>query len=172
MNIYSKSLDLLGRQLTNPSYAKNNISEFDIQPPVGNWVSPVGFIVPNTRRFEWAIKQHGKDVTLENIWGKSVEAWYIANTVKSSKLQKHIIMQCLILYKFQTYPFLIKSIDDRGGLEFLKTCDHIIPRNSTRTGNWEGVGLKSNFIKILCNCYCIIKNCECDGVFMTQKDLF
>lgn len=155
INIYTKSSDLLGRQLTNPSYAKNNKSEFDINP-IGDWIQPKDFILPNIKLFQWAINKYRINTNAENAWGKSVEAWYFANTCGRPFLlaKKKEIMEKLIICKFETYPFLISEIDKRGGLEFLKRCSHIVSGNK----NWEGEGLKSNFIRVLCNAYCNNKN--------------
>lgn len=155
INIYTKSSDLLGRQLTNPSYAKNNKSEFDIELPLGNLTHPSTFILPDIKLFSWARNKYGENVTAQNAWGLSVEAWYFANTCGHPYLlaKKKEIMQKLIVCKFEIYPFLINEIDNRGGLEFLKKCSHVVSGNK----NWEGEGLKSNFIKVLCNSYCEIK---------------
>jgi hypothetical protein len=155
INIYTKSSDLLGRQLTNPSYAKNNKSEFDINPSLGNWEHPSTFILPDIKLFSWVRNKYGENVTAQNAWGLSVEAWYFTNTVNRPFLlaKKMEIMQILIVCKLETYPSLVNEIDKRGGLEFLQKCNHIVSGNK----NWEGEGLKSNFIKVLCKSYCEVK---------------
>ena len=55
----------------------------------------------------------------------------------------------LIVCKFNTYPNLISEIDKKGGLEFLKLCSHVVSGNK----NWECIGEKSNFIKVLIQAY-------------------
>lgn len=153
INIYSKSDDQLGRALTNPSYAKNNKSEYDIIPWMKNpfqenWILPENFNLPFNNLFKWAIHKYGNKVTAKHAWGYSVESWYFANTKGNfnySQSQKELIMYNLIIQKFKTYSNLINEIDKRGGLEFLEKCWHINFENK----GWKGIGYKSNFIKIL-----------------------
>lgn len=195
INIYSRSTDLLGRQLTNPSYTKypeNSISSFDINPreffPEQNWISPNTLIL-SKQKFKWVVDKYGYGITAENIFGHSVEAWYFANTmcplpsgideaqvgqmsIHVNPLVKHIknygpiyyqvphdkkeeIMEKLIFCKFKTYPFLIEEINTRGGLDFLKACSHIVRAQiyPSKNKNWEGIGEKSNFIKVLIKAY-------------------
>lgn len=163
INIFTKSPDWLGKALTNPSYAKNNKSEYDIEANLK--IHPKDYILPNINLFEWAKKRYGLKATAENAWGKSVEAWYFANTklTQMKQFEKEQIMKQLIICKFSTYPKLIIEIDKRGGLEFLKKCSHIISGNK----HWEGVGEKSNFIKVLISAYKNVKGI----VEIEQKEL-
>lgn len=79
------------------------------------------------------------------------------------QIEKEQIMKQLIICKFSTYPKLIIEIDKRGGLEFLKKCSHIVSGNK----HWEGVGEKSNFIKVLISAYKNVKGI----VEIEQKEL-
>jgi hypothetical protein len=151
INIYSKSADKLGRDLTNPSYAKRGKSEFDIQIP-SSYKQPKDYILPNIKDFGWAIKKYGEGITAKDVWGNSVEAWYFANRTEEQTYNEEL-MSKLIQKKFKTYPNLISQIDERGGLEFLELCEHTVNGN----GSWEGKGLKSNFIKVLIDAYNNIK---------------
>lgn len=163
INIYSKSNDSLGRTLTNPSYAKNGKSEFDIFPILNQQlISPDKFLLPYTRQFEWAIHRFGKNVTAKDCWGFSVESWFFANTKNKdgkdllNQKEKEELMFHLIVCKLDSYPDLINQIDKRGGIEWLSKCSHIVSGNK----NWEGVGEKNNFIKVLCRAYRHIKSIE------------
>lgn len=161
INIYSKSPDKLGRDLTNPSYAKNGTSEFDITP-TKKYRNPDSYILPNIKLFDWALRRFGIKATAKDAWGNSVEAWYFSNTKDEkgkdtkNQWQKEEIMLDLIICKFETYPYLIDQIDLRGGINWLTQCSHIVSGNK----NWEGVGEKSNFIKVLCKAYRIVKGYE------------
>lgn len=177
INIYSKSENWLGRALTNPSYAKNNKSEYDIFPSIKNpfqenWHTPNNFILPNNKLFQWAIKRFGNKTNAMNAWGYSVESWYFANTIdfKYKQNQKELIMYLLIIEKLKSFPKLIKEINSRGGLEFLEKCSHIVSGNK----NWEGVGYKSNFIKILIFAYRNVTTGEdfSDIILNKEKGLF
>ena len=130
-------------------------------------IHPKDYILPNIKLFSWAKKRYGLDATAQNAWGKSVEAWYFANTNKTmNQKQKQAIMRHFVICKFNIYPNLITEIDKRGELEFLKLCSHVVSGNK----NWEGIGEKSNFIKVLCSAYKYNK-----GIPMTdyeQKELF
>lgn len=138
INIYTKSEDWLGRALTNVHYAKNNKSNFDINPKLNDLIKikPECFSINH-------------NTNARNRWGNSVEAWYKANSKDLPQKTKQTIMLHLMVCKFKTYPILITEIDKRGGLEFLKLCSHVVSGNK----NWEGVGEKSNFIKVLIQAY-------------------
>jgi hypothetical protein len=167
INIYTKSEDWLGRALTNPSYAKNNISEFDINVKLNDLIRihPKDYVLPEIKLFSWAKKRYGVNATAQNAWGTSVEAWYFANSNKNMvSKQKQTVMFHLMVCKFTTYPNLIVEIDKRGGLEFLKLCSHVVSGNK----NWEGVGEKSNFIKVLVSAYKYNKGM----IEIEQKELF
>lgn len=178
INIYTKSNDWLGRALTNPSYAKNDKSEYDIHPLMANpitksgWIKPEEFILPANGLFRWAINKYGNRATAKNAWGYSVESWYFANTfnLKYDQNSKELIMYDLIRTKFNKYKQLIVEINKRGGLEFLEKCSHIVSGNK----NWEGIGYKSNFIKILIFSYRSVTNREnfYDKILNQGKGLF
>ncbi len=138
INIYTKSEDWLGRALTNVHYAKNNKSDYDINPKLNDLIKikPENFLISN-------------NTNAKNRWGNSVEAWYKANSKDLPQKTKQTIMLHLMVCKFTTYSNLITEIDKRGGLEFLKLCSHVVSGNK----NWEGIGEKSNFIKVLCSAY-------------------
>ena len=60
------------------------------------------------------------------------------------------LMYQLQLIKFEANPELIDEINEQGGLTFLQNCSHIVNVPNSR---WEGIGLESNFIKVLCKSY-------------------
>lgn len=162
INIFTKSKDSLGQFLTNPSYAKNNKSDFDIHPfsknPITkeNWIHPRNYFL-SKKDFAWVYDIYNIQKTAENIWGSSVESWYFANIKDDyTQLQKEIIMEELILCKFKTYLFLIEEIEKRGGYDFLRECSHVVFGHS----KWEGIGLKSNFIRVMCRAYVRLRKLE------------
>jgi hypothetical protein len=169
INIYSKSNDWLGRALTNPCYN----SEYDIYPDYSPLINPFNYHLPNIPLFKWAIRRFGDNATAYQAWSYSVESWYFANTKDKEgkdifhQNDKEYIMLQLIICKFKTYPKLIDEIIQRGGLDWLQRCCHkrLIGKINT---NWEGVGEKSNFIKVLCKAYiCTTENIHPD----TNKQL-
>jgi len=155
INIYTKSEDWLGRALTNVHYAKNNKSNYDINPKLNDLI--------RTKPKDFSINQN---TTAQNRWSNSVEAWYKANSKDLPQKTKNNIMFHLMVCKFATYPNLIVEIDKRGGLEFLKLCSHVVSGNK----NWEGIGEKSNFIKVLVSAYKYNKGI--DDIEIEQKELF
>lgn len=169
INIISHSQDKLGRDLTNPSYAKNGITDFDISPnkfyPEAKWILPKNYLLSDKNRFKWVIRKFGNNITAEQIWGNSVEAWYFANTENISQISKEVVMLKLIICKLKTYTKLVDQIDERGGIEFLKSCSHIISGKKI----WEGVGENSRFIKILIEAYLVVKGCRNDSEQMYLK---
>jgi hypothetical protein len=60
------------------------------------------------------------------------------------------LMYKLQLRKFRQNPELIDEINEQGGLEFIKKSSHIVGVKDSR---WEGVGMESNFIKVLAKSY-------------------
>lgn len=164
INIYSKSENWLGRALTNPCYTSDyNIYPIFLHPITQQKLKdPSKYLLPHCPKFRWAIHRFGKNVTSFDVWNNSVEAWYMANTKDNSgkdlfnQEQKEILMFHLIICKFDSYPKLVKEIDSRGGIDWLSRCSHIVSGNK----NWEGVGEKSNFIKVLCRAYREVKGFE------------
>jgi hypothetical protein len=120
INIYSKSTDALGRALTNPTYDKYTL---DSVPGLAN--VPTKF--------------------------KDAERWYLANkattgTAAEKLAADMLTMKAVIIAKLQKYPELVTQITERGGKEFLKASEHTVGVKGSR---WEGVGSKSNFMKVL-----------------------
>lgn len=68
INIFTKSPDWLGKALTNPSYAKNNKSEYDIETNLK--IHPKDYILPNINLFEWVKKRYDLKATAEKCLGK------------------------------------------------------------------------------------------------------
>lgn len=177
INIYSKSTDWLGKALTNPSYAKNDKSDYDFIPVENNpvsfkWILPENFKLPYNRLFKWAANRYGSEVNARNAWGYSVEAWYFANTwqFNYAHFQKELIMYVLIKEKLKKYTRLVHEINKRGGLQFLENCSHIVSGNK----NWEGKGYESNFIKILIFSYVNVTDGEefSEEILKKEKGLF
>ena len=52
--------------------------------------------------------------------------------------------------KFKQNPELIDQINERGGLDFIKSSSHNVGVKGSR---WEGKGMESNFIKVLARAY-------------------
>lgn len=88
-----------------------------------------------------------------------VESAYKAN--QSKKKAPHLnaedalkydmnLMYQLQVQKFRKNPELIDEINSEGGLEFIKKSSHIVGVKNSR---WEGVGIESNFIKVLAKSY-------------------
>lgn len=164
INIYSKSENWLGRALTNPCYNSNyNIYPTFLHPVNQQKLkNPSEYLLPHIPLFYWAIHRFGKSATTKDAWHNSVEAWYFANTKNElgkdlfNQEQKEALMFHLIVCKFDSYPKLVKEIDSKGGIDWLSRCSHIVSGNK----NWEGVGEKSNFIKVLCRAYREVKGIE------------
>lgn len=101
------------------------------------------------------------------IWGSKkfdntiyfdVETEYKKNKSKNldnnkRMLEDMVTMLKLIIIKFQKHPELLLEINNRGGLEFLRNCSHNIGVKNSR---WEGVGMNSKFIIVLCKAYEIV----------------
>jgi hypothetical protein len=171
INISSTSTNELGKALSNVHYGRNMQSEYDIDPTVGAYgvsypVNPVTnkpWISPRDRKvtpteFPSYYKNRSKDniVSAETVWGKSVEAWYKANTNVDMSLQdKMEVMKALIHIKLLTYPNLYNDIKANGGIDWLDKCSHFVGSNTT-TGNWQGSGTDSNFIMALMDAYDLI----------------
>lgn len=58
------------------------------------------------------------------------------------------IMTCLMILKFKQYPRILQAVKDSGGEDFLCKCSHTV-----NGGRWEGVGVRSEFIKCLVYAY-------------------
>ena len=63
------------------------------------------------------------------------------------------LMYKLQVEKFRKNPELIDEINERGGLEFIMKSSHIVGVKNSR---WEGIGMESNFIKVLAKSYEIV----------------
>lgn len=94
----------------------------------------------------------------------NVEELYKANSSKTKQLKlsqedalKHDmnLMYSLQVQKFKQHPELINEIENKGGVEFLKKCSHIVGVPGSR---WEGEGMNSNFIKVLVKAYDTVNN--------------
>lgn len=94
------------------------------------------------------LKQH-YPITDKNgkVWSDAEAAF---QHFKTGDLEKDkTIMIKIIATKLRQYPQIIKAVEERGGVDWLKSCNHIIVGNS----RWEGEGLQSNFIVCLCEAY-------------------
>lgn len=60
------------------------------------------------------------------------------------------LMYSLQIKKFRKNPELIDEINEAGGLDFIKQSSYIVGVKNSR---WEGVGMNSNFIKVLAKSY-------------------
>lgn len=70
---------------------------------------------------------------------------------KTGELQQDIeVMTEIIVCKLNQHPQLIEGIAQRGGVEWLQRCCHIVGVKNSR---WEGQGVESNFILCLIYAY-------------------
>lgn len=84
-----------------------------------------------------------------------VEGPYKANKSKNTNPEEALkedmnTMYTLQVQKFRQNPELIDEINNAGGLEFIKKSSHVVGVKNSR---WEGVGMQSNFIKVLVKSY-------------------
>jgi hypothetical protein len=94
------------------------------------------------------IKNH-YPVTFRGVNFRDAESAY--QEYKSRDMQESIeIMTEIIVCKLQQHPRLFEAITQRGGVEWLKRCRHIV---GVRNSRWEGYGLESNFILCLVFAY-------------------
>lgn len=73
--------------------------------------------------------------------------------------------------KFFQHPRLAEAVKIAGGLSWLESCSHFTGAESDRFKRWEGQGLESKFIRLLCKGYQLYL----DGVHFTdapQSSLF
>lgn len=76
------------------------------------------------------------------------------------------LMAYLISEKLRQHPILVKHIQKRGGLPFLKNCSHFTQAKTERFQAWEGQGMDSRFIRNLVAGYRLL---EKSGI---QSELF
>ncbi len=128
VNIFTKSKDILGRALTNPNWgAKNDkMNYFDVETPYKAAASK--YNVTQKKRF-----LNGKEIS----------------DIAALKHDMNL-MYTLQLEKFRKHPELIDEINKRGGLPFIQASTHIVGVANSR---WEGIGMQSNFIKVLAQSY-------------------
>ncbi|MDQ2096780.1 MAG: hypothetical protein QQW96_03935 [Tychonema bourrellyi B0820] len=95
------------------------------------------------------IKNH-YPVTFRNVVFPDAESAY--EEYKTNDLQQDIeTMTEIIVCKLNQHPRLLEGITQRGGVEWLKRCRHIVGVKNSR---WEGQGMESNFI------LCLIYACQ------------
>ncbi|PSB52042.1 hypothetical protein C7B67_08520 [filamentous cyanobacterium Phorm 6] len=88
-------------------------------------------------------------VIFKNVTFADAESAYQKH--KNGELQQDIeTMTEIIVCKLQQHPRFIEGITQRGGIEWLKRCRHIV---GVRNSRWEGYGLESNFILCLIFAY-------------------
>ena len=88
-------------------------------------------------------------VTFRGVNFRDAESAY--QKFKSPDMQESIeIMTEIIVCKLQQHPRLFEEITNRGGVEWLKRCRHIV---GARNSRWEGYGLESKFILCLLFAY-------------------
>ncbi|MGB8686065.1 MAG: hypothetical protein WCD53_01805 [Microcoleus sp.] len=87
------------------------------------------------------------------VWKDAEESY---KHFKTGNLEEDMkIMTKIIVAKLRQYPEIVVGIEKRGGIEWLKSCSHIVGVKNSR---WEGKGINSNFIKCLVNAYRIVTN--------------
>jgi hypothetical protein len=124
-NISASSKDSLGAVLTNPT--------------------ELAFRKGNLKNHYPITDKSGK------VWA-DVESAY--KHYRTGDLEKDkAIMIKIIATKLRQYPAIVKAVKSRGGIDWLKSCSHII---GVRNSRWEGVGMESNFIVCLVTAYEIV----------------
>jgi hypothetical protein len=125
VNIYSGSKDELAASLTNPT---------ELSYRKGNIKKhyPVEFKGRRYRDAEAAFWKHAGDLSFEE--------------------QQRLCTE-IILAKLRQYPELVKAIDKRGGIAWLRKCDHFTGARSKTFKRWEGRGEESAFIRCLIAAY-------------------
>jgi hypothetical protein len=95
------------------------------------------------------------------IWKDAEQAY---KRFKVGEIEKDMgIMTRIIVAILKQYPALLVAIEKRGGIEWLKTCSHIVGITNSR---WEGRGMNSKFIVCLTNAYAVVTLLE----FMAKPD--
>ena len=167
INISSKAPTMLGKALSNPHFAMNLHTPYDIDPTIEvkgtsydvnpvtkeRWKTPLELLLPRNE-YDWVYKKQKGDhlVSARTVWGNSVEAWYKANTnYNMTSEDRREVMATLIHMKLLTYPELFNAIQENGGVEFLKRSTHYVKTN--RKDIWQGAGEDSGFIVALMDAY-------------------
>jgi hypothetical protein len=85
---------------------------------------------------------------------KDVESAYLklAPAEESNEGRDRLMIE-LIRLKFETYPWLYFAVLAQGGVPFLETCAHYTRARTESIQSWEGLGLKSRFIRNLIEAY-------------------
>jgi hypothetical protein len=86
---------------------------------------------------------------------KFADAEYAYKAFKIQAADRYQLCTEIIIAKLEQYPFLIETIKESGGEEWIKQCSHHVYNKSKF---WEGDGLKSGFIKCLLAAYKDIKS--------------
>lgn len=73
--------------------------------------------------------------------------------LKATSVDPHRMMAEVICAKFQQHPDLAQQVADAGGTPWLATCSHLTQARSPGAQAWEGVGMKSRYIRILVEGY-------------------
>jgi hypothetical protein len=86
-------------------------------------------------------------VTFEGqIWPDVETAWF---TLRESVVDHDELMIKLIAAKLHQHQRLIRAINIRGGVEWIKRCSHFTNAKSLAMQAWEGRGTQSRFIRNL-----------------------
>lgn len=95
-------------------------------------------------------------VLFEGVLYPDAESCY--HTVKlKSKNFKEVYVK-IAATRFLQYPELMTEVYSKGGVEWLKTCSHITGASSESAKKWEGVGINSLFINLLCEGFILAEN--------------
>lgn len=82
------------------------------------------------------------------------ETAYITHKLRFPKGVKRLNFYIKVaVAKFQQYPELLQGISDRGGVEWLCSCQHKTYAKTARFQWWEGLGRESPFISCLIRAY-------------------
>ena len=109
INIFSGSLDVLGRALTNPTHynPRNDYAASINRGGLGKYsVLDDGIVY--------------KDILYTDV----EDAYFALKIVGHANKNNKELLTSLIEAKFRQYPILIEDIKEKGGLDFLKKCIH------------------------------------------------
>jgi hypothetical protein len=128
INIWSGSKDRLGAALTNMTVRANEKGTLDRQ----------------------------YTVTFDNVIYRDAEQAYQKLKKVGAPVAENLpLMTQIITAKLQQHPQLVSDIDARGGEPWLLASQHTVP-TATRH-DWEGVGIKSPFMRALIDAYRTVK---------------
>lgn len=91
-------------------------------------------------------------------WLDAEEAFLTLSRRNPASLCDHDKLMCdIIAAKLQQHPHLFIAVRQRGGVAFLRQCEHYTGAQTARFRKWEGYGVESRFIRNLIAGYEVIE---------------